>query len=627
MIDTAATNPFLSSLAHGHLLCDGGMGTQLYAYGVQYEHCFDNQNLTQPILVERVHRAYLAAGAQVIETNTFSANAHKLAHFGLADKVQSIARAGAKVARAAREVAGVEALIAGSVGPLGSLLEPYSAITLAQARALFQEQIEGLVEGGVDLLMLETFSDLREIGEAVRAARAVCDLPIVAQMTFSEELFTPTGQTPEQVARTLDHLNVDVIGCNCSVGPQCTLQIIERMARVTSKPLAAQPNAGLPRQVGGRLIYLSSPEYMADYALRMVEAGVRLVGGCCGTTPAHIQAIAARLPELREGRQAAPSSPSVVVQDTSTDLELQPALAPFPFAEALHTGFPISVEMRPPRGANPTKMLAGARLLHDAGVDAVNINDNPMARVRMSNLAAGHLIKQQLGLEPILHMTTRDRNLMALQADLVGANALGMRTILAVTGDPAHTGDYAHAKGVFDVDSIGLIRILRRLNEGGDVAGNSIGQPTNFLIGAALTPTAPDLELELDRFHQKLEAGADFVMTQPIYDPNLFTKVLARIGTMAIPILIGILPLQSYRHAEFLHNELPGVTLTEEALRRMRQAGAEGQTVGMELAMETLDACLHLVTGVYIAPSFDRYEPAAELVRILRARERTQVRA
>jgi homocysteine S-methyltransferase len=313
--------------------------------------------------------------------------------------------------------------------------------------------------------------------------------------------------------------------------------------------------------------------------------------------------------------------------DQPTESETRAVEAPSALIAALRSGFPLSVEVSPPRGANPTKMLQGARLLQEAGVDAVNINDNPMARVRMSNLAAGHLIKQQLGLETILHMTTRDRNLMALQADLLGAHALGVRAILALTGDPSHTGDYALAKGVYDVDSIGLVRILRRLNEGVDVAGNSIGRPTSFLIGIALSPSALNLDLELERFHQKVEAGADFVMTQPVYDPNLFMRVLERIGKLTIPILMGVLPLQSYRHAEFLHNELPGVTLTPETLSRMRDAGAEGQAVGMAMAMEILEGCLHLVNGIYVVPSFQRYEPAAELIRRLRSHMRAAARA
>jgi len=617
----AKTDPFSARLAQGVLLFDGAMGTQLYAQGVTYEQCFDYQNLAQPKLVEGIHRAYLAAGAQVLETNTFGANAHRLAQHGLQDKVHEIARAGARVARAAREVAGVDALVGGAVGPLGSLLEPYSAITLTQARAMFQQEIEALVEGGVDLLVLETFSDLREITEAVRAARAVCDLPIVAQMTFTEELFTPTGQTPEGVARSLDALGVEVIGANCSVGPQSMLAVIERMSRVTSRPLSAQPNAGLPSNVAGRLIYLTSPGYMADYARKMVRAGARLVGGCCGTTPATIQAFASALVTGDVLATHADAPPSLItVTELPPEAEPEHSEPPSTMASALKHGFFISVELAPPRGVNPDKMVAGGRLLRDAGVDAVNITDGAMARVRMSTLAAGSLIKQRVGLDPILHVTTRDRNLMALQSDLLGAHALGLRAILALTGDPPSTGDYAHAKGVYDVESIGLMRILRRLNEGVDVAGNAIGHPTDFLIGAALNPVALDLEWELDRFQQKVEAGAHFVMTQPVYDAELFARVLGRIGPLPVPVLMGIMPLQSYRNAEFVHNELPGVTLTEAVLARMRAAGTNGQAEGMRIALEILDACLHLVAGVYIMPTFGRYEPAADLVRLLRTR-------
>jgi homocysteine S-methyltransferase len=402
------------------------------------------------------------------------------------------------------------------------------------------------------------------------------------------------------------------------VGPQSTLAILERMSRVTGRPLSAQPNAGLPAQVADRLLYLSSPEYVAEYAARMVAAGARLIGGCCGTTPSHIEAMAARL-STRTAELQTPA-PAVVVVEPLTETEPSTEEPPLPLLDALRRGFAISVEMTPPRGANPAKMLAGARLLAEAGVDAVNINDNPMARVRMSNVAAGYLIKAQLGLDPILHLTTRDRNLMALQSELVGAYALGIRAILALTGDPSHKGDYAHAKGVYDVDSIGLIRILVRLNEGVDVAGSAIGRPTNFLIGAALNPTAEDLEWELDRFHQKLAAGAQFVMTQPIYDPDLFASVLARLGPLEVPVLMGVMPLQSYRNAEFVHNELPGVSVPEAVLERMRAAGADGQAEGMAITRELLAACMHLVSGVYVMPTFGRYEQAAELVRQLRAR-------
>jgi homocysteine S-methyltransferase len=598
------------------------MGTELYARGVPYEQSLEHQNLLEPALVERIHRAYLESGAQILETNTFGANALRLGQYGLSDKVHQIARAGARLARAAREAAGFDALVAGSVGPLGSLLEPYSALTLTQARLMFRQQIEALLEGGIDFLILETFSDVREITAAIMAAREVCDLPIVAQMTFTEELLTPTGQSPESVAQVLDSLNVAVIGVNCSVGPQSTLQIVEHMAQVTQRPLSAQPNAGLPAQVAGRLVYLTSPDYMADYAVRMIQAGARIVGGCCGTTPAHIAAVARR---LRHGAGSVdtyqrPPSPAMVIDThVSTEMGGETAAPTSSFMDALQRRCAISVELRPPRGLNPAKMVAGAAALQAAGVDALNLTDGAMARVRMSTMVAGFLVKNATGIDPILHITTRDRNLMALQADLIGLHALGMRHVLALTGDPPATSDNARARGVYDVDSIGLIRLLRGFNRGADVTGNSIGRPTNFVIGAALTLSAPDLELELDRFWQKIEAGVDFIMTQPIYDPDLFASVLARLGPLSVPILLGVLPLQSYRHAEFLHNELPGVELTDDVLGRMRNAGSDGQAEGMKMAQEILDQCLHLVSGVYVMPSFDRYEPAAELVCAIRA--------
>ena len=566
MRESLRVHPLLRRLEAGPLLCDGGMGTELYARGIPYEQSLEHQNVQEPALVERIHRAYLEAGAQILETNTFGANALRLGQYGLSDKVHVIARAGARLARAAREATGIDALVAGSVGPLGSLLEPYSALTLTQARLMFRQQIEALLEGGIDFLMLETFSDVREITAAIMAAREVSDLPIVAQMTFTEELLTPSGQSPESVAQILDGLGVDVIGVNCSVGPQSTLQIVEHMAQVTQRPLSAQPNAGFPAQVAGRLVYLTSPDYMAEYASRLIQAGARIVGGCCGTTPAHIAAVARRLQHSDAAVARAQRLPSpVIVADAHALPEMgEPAASTSLFMEALQRRSAISVELRPPRGLNPAKMVAGAAALGAAGVDAVNLTDGAMARVRMSTMVAGFLVKNATGLDPILHITTRDRNLMALQADLIGLHALGMRHVLALTGDPPATGDNMRARGVYDVDSIGLIRLLRGFNRGADIAGNSIGRPTNFVIGAALTMSAPDLELELDRFRQKIEAGVDFIMTQPIYDPDLFASVLARIGPVPVPILLGVLPLQSYRHAEFLHNELPGVELTDE---------------------------------------------------------------
>jgi homocysteine S-methyltransferase len=588
------------------------MGTQLYARGVSYDQCFDAQNLEQPSLVEQIHREYVAAGAELIETNTFGANRIKLAAHGLEDRVLQINRAGARVARAAREITGEMIYVAGSVGPTGRAIEPYGSTTLAGVHDVFREQIAALLEGGVDLLVLETFSDLREMREAVRAARELGDLPILAQMTFTDELLTPQGHSPEQVVETLSALDVDVIGANCSVGSQALVSIVERLLGAGAGRVSAMPNAGFPTHVGNRVIYRSSPEYMAEHGQRMVRQGAVIVGGCCGTTPEHIASLR-RVLATSDGER--PSVEVIAVQERET--ESGPPADVSTLTTVLGRKRVISVEVSPPRGANPRKALQGATLLRDAGVDAVNIFDSAMARVRMSAMATGVLIRQQIGVEVIVHFTTRDRNLMAIQSDLIGGHALGIRTILAVTGDPPSVGNYAQSKAVYDVDSVGLVRIIKRLNAGEDVGGNSIGTPTRFLVGCGLNPTADDLEWEIDHFQQKLEAGAEFVMTQPVYDADLFRTVLERIGPVDVPILMGVLPLQNHRHALFLHNELPGVKLTAEALARMEAAGADGIAEGLRIAREMIDECGPLTGGIYIMPSFHRYEMAATLVSSL----------
>lgn len=603
--------PFRDRLRQGTVIvADGAMGTQLYARGIDHAQCFDAQNLDNPDLVEQIHREYIAGGAELIETNTFGANRAKLGQHGLEARVRDINVRGARIARGAREITGEPVLVAGSIGPTGFALEPFGTATPADLYDIFYEQVGALVEGGVDLLIFETFGDVREIAEGIRAARAISDLPIVAQMTFAEDLRTPLGHTPEQVAEVLGELGVDVIGANCSVGPNAMLALIERLLGAGIGAVSAMPNAGWPTRVADRVMYQSSPEYMAEYGRRMADLGVAMIGGCCGTTPAHIAALTAAI------RHGAPARVDVVPTFEPEPARDEPGSSST-LAEKLGRRRVISVEIRPPRGANPGKALQGAHLLAEAGVDAVNVLDSAMARVRMSSISTAVLVKQTVGVEPIVHFTTRDRNLMAIQSDLIGAHALGIRNILALTGDPPVLGDYAQSKGVYDVDSIGLIKVIKRLNAGVDVGGNSIGTPTNFLVGAAFNPTAEDLGWELNRFHEKLEAGADFVMTQPVYDAELFRRVLREVGSLNLPILMGILPLQSYRHASFLHNELPGVKLTADALHRMELAGTDGVRAGMEMAREMIDACGDLVAGLYIVPSFGRYEVVAHLVEEL----------
>src|SRR5216683_5660004 len=615
-MDGPRINPFLSRLARGPLLGDGAMGTQLHLHGIPFERCFDELNLTEPHIVEEIHREYIRVGAELIETNTFGANRIKLARHGLEAKVRDINLRAVKLARGAREVSGEPVFLAGSVGPIGQTLQPVGRITLAEAQATFREQIEGLLEGGADLLVLETFTNLPELLAAVQAARAACDLPVVAQMTFAEDGLTLSGEEPSQVVTALEAAGVSVIGVNCGVGPQVALQVLETMRPLTRLPLSGQPNAGLPTRVEGRFFYFATPEYFATYARQAADLGVAYIGGCCGTTPAHIAAMRAALRPIAGTptiRQPAAS--------TAIAIDLTPAeqLPPTPFAQRLAQGsFVVSVEIDPPRGLNPSKCIAGAQLIKDAGADAINIGDSPMARVRMSALSLAIMIRQQVGIDTLIHFTSRDKNLMALQAELIGAHALGIRNIIALTGDPPRIGDYPSATGVWDVDSIGLIKILQRLNEGYDWLGTSIGKPANFTIACAVNPSAEDLDNEIDRFRQKIEAGADVAMSQPLYDLVTLERFFEKTGPLPVPFLLGVLPLQSSRHAEFMHNEVPGIVVPQQLRDRMRAAGENGIAEGLTQSRELLTDTRHLVQGVYLMPSFGRYEVVAELVRWLR---------
>jgi methionine synthase I (cobalamin-dependent)/5,10-methylenetetrahydrofolate reductase len=614
-METAVQSPFRERLAGGRvILADGAMGTQLFDRGVGYDECLDAQTIDRPLLVEQVHRDYITAGAELIETNTFGANRVKLAAYGLEERVHEINRRAPRLARAAREICGESVFVAASVGPTGRAIEPFGNTSRQQVHEVFHEQISALLEGGPDLLVLETFGDLAEIVEGMRAARDLTDLPIVAQMTFDDDLRTPQGHSPEQVADVLASSGADVIGANCSVGSNTLLALTERFIAAGVRYVAVMPNAGWPTRMGNRVVYHSSPEYMAAYGRRMTDVGAAIVGGCCGTTPAHIRALRAAIESQSESTAAVE-----VVASVDAERESASAVDVSPLAGKLGRQRVISVEISPPRGANPRKAIQGARLLRDAGVDAVNIFDSAMARVRMSAMATSVMIKQQLDMEAIVHFTTRDRNLMAIQSDLIGGHAMGIRAVLALTGDPPPLSSQAEYKAVYDIDSIALIRIIKQLNQGVDTAGNSIGTPTHFLVGCALNPTADDLDWELEKFQHKLEAGADFVMTQPVYDPILFRRVVEAIRPADIPILMGVLPLQSHRHALFIHNELAGVKLTESVLRRMERAGANGMPEGLRIAREMIDDCGPLAAGLYIIPSFGRYEMAAQLVVELRS--------
>jgi methionine synthase / methylenetetrahydrofolate reductase(NADPH) len=622
------THPFITRLGQGPILCDGAMGTLLHERGVPIDACFDELNLTNPVLVNEIHREYIAAGAEIIETNTFGANRFKLEAHGLAERVRDVNLRGAKIAREAREISGQPVLVAGSVGPTGRTLEPIGTTSSDVVRDAYRQQIGALLEGGVDLLIIETISSLDEMRAAIEAAQEVSDLPIVAQMTFGDDGLTIGGSTPEDVVATLELYGVAVIGANCSVGPRHTVGVLRRLVRHGSSGtrFSGQPNAGWPMQVGDRIVYPSSTDYFAKYTRDALSLGLSIVGGCCGTTPAHIRAMREAIDVVlrANGSATVAPEPAVAVRERQRREILAPE-GPTLLAQKIGKEFVVSVEVDPPKGINPRKTLAGAQLLKDAGVEFINVADSPMARVRMSALTLCYLIQHQIGVETILHFTTRDRNLMGLQSDLIGAHAVGVRNIIALTGDPPSLGDYPNATAVYDVDSVGLVRVIKSFNAGTDAAGSSIGQQASFTVAVACDPTRPDLEEEADRLSRKIGNGGDIVMTQPVFDFSTWTDFVAiyerRYGSIPVPVLLGVLPLQSTRHAEFLHNEVPGIRLTEAARERMRLAGNQGRKEGVKLAQELILEARDSVHGIYVMPSFGRYEVAAETISVLTNRE------
>jgi homocysteine S-methyltransferase len=617
-------SPFLTRLLNpAPVLFDGAMGTQLYARGVPLQRCFDELNLFEPDLVQAVHRAYIDAGAEVIETNTFAANRAQLTAFGRADKVREINLRGVKIAREAKEVSGQNVFIAGSVSSIGQPLAPIGVLDPLAARAIFVEQIEALLEAGVDLLVLETFGGIAELREAVLAAQSVsADLPLVASLSPASDGGV-CSEMDTQLASEVDELNaldVTAIGINCGGGPQAALDALETIARHTTRPIVAMPNAGYPTLIGGRHHYAATPAYFADSARRLLTGGAKLIGGCCGTGPEHIAAmrtIVADFSSPATDRGPRPTAEANVAPLALSSAPDAASTAPeSPLAQKVRAGrFIISVEVDPPRGLHPRKMLDGASLIRAAGADCVDIGDSPMARVRMNCVAFAALVEQHVGLETLIHFTTRDRNAMALQSDLLGAHALGIRNLIALTGDPPRGGVSPHATGVWDVDSIGFIKIIKQLNQGFDWAQNSIGRPTQFFVACAVNPMANDLELELDRYHRKVEAGADVAITQPLYDLEQLHRFLDRVPHPPIPTIVEIMPLQSSKHAEFCHNELDGVVIPEGLLRTMREAGERGIDVGLRQAHTFLTEVLPLVQGVLFVPSFHRYEMVCELVR------------
>jgi homocysteine S-methyltransferase len=605
---------FVSILAEQVVVFDGAMGTRLYELGVFLNRCFDELNLSNGSLVESVHRSYVAAGADVIETNTFGANRPKLDRHGLGDQVRAINQAGAGLARKA---AG-NAFVAGAIGPLGVRIEPWGPTSVDEAVEIFAEQAAALAEGGVDLFSVETFYDLAEVEAVVRGIRRVSDLPIVAHMTLEDDGSSLEGVAPEVFGPRLAALSVQAVGVNCSVGPAAMLEAVERMAPVVALPISAQPNAGKPRAVDNRNLYLCSPEYMAVYAKRFIEAGVRIVGGCCGTTPDHIKAIRGAV------RAATPARRTRVAVSVPAPEAHQ--IAPVPVGERsrLSKGigeekFVVSVEMLPPRGHDLAKTLAGAKLLHDAGIDAINIPDGPRASARMSPMAMAVRLEREVGIETIIHYCCRDRNLLGMQSDLLGAHTLGLRNVLIITGDPPKLGDYPDATAVFDVDSIGLTNMVTRLNHGLDVGGNAIGEPTAFYVGCGVNPGSPDLDREIARFEWKVDAGAQFCITQPVFDVEALLTFLDRVRGIRIPVIAGIWPLTSYRNAEFMNNEVPGVSVPEAILERMRRADTKdgARIEGVAIAQEALGALLAHIQGAQISAPFGRYQTALEVAQVI----------
>jgi len=620
--------PFLDALAERVLVCDGAMGTMLYARGVFINKSFDALNLTQPDLVAEVHRDYVRAGADIIETNTFGANRIKLGSFGIADRLHEINERGVRLAR---EAAGDAAYVAGAIGPLGIRIEPWGKTGVDEARAYFREQAQALADGGVDLFILETFRDLNEMGAAIDAVRSVSDRPIVAQMTTEEDGNTLDGMPPERFAPELERRGATLIGVNCSVGPAPMLETIERMAAVTKLRLAAQPNAGKPRDVEGRNIYLSSPEYMASYARRFVLHNVRIVGGCCGTTPEHIRQIKAAVRAAR-AQHATPSGVRDVSETSRSGVRVvsetsRGATPPVSrerksrLAHAIaHGRFASIIELLPPRGFDCAPVVERARSLRIRGIDAVNIPDGLRAGARISALSLAVLIEQQAGIETILHYSCRDRNLLGIQSDLLGAHAMGLRNLMLITGDPGRVGDYPDATAVFDVDSIGLTNVVSRLNHGCDIGGQPIGAATAYHIGVSVNPAAPNLDEELRRFEYKVEAGAEFVITRPVFDVAAFEQFLRRIEDAKLPVIAGIFPFESARNAEFMANEVPGMRVPEVLLDRMRAAeSADGGTAeGIAIAAEIAARIRGAVEGLQISTASGNIDAALAVVDGLR---------
>jgi homocysteine S-methyltransferase len=607
---------FIQAIADEHVyLFDGAMGTMLYSKGVFINKCYDELNLRSPEIVLDVHRQYVRAGAEIIETNTYGANRVKLSGFGIEDELRDINRRAAEIAR---EAAGDGVYVAGAIGPLGIRIEPYGPTSVDEAREVFREQAEALRDGGVDLLICETFSSIPEAEQAVAAIRDVCTLPVVVQLTIGVDGRTVYGDSPRLIAQRLDRAGADVIGLNCSVGPDIMLDAIEEMAAVTAKKLSCQPNAGLPREVNGRQMYMASPEYFAKYAKRLIHKGVKFIGGCCGTTPEHVKMMADAV------RPLSPRRTFVIVDRNGSKPEVPAGVEPVPIESRSNWGrkiaageFVTTIEITPPKGPNADALVESVRSIREAGVDAVNVPDGPRAQNRMGAIAVAVLLQQRVGIEAVLHYCCRDRNLLGMHSDLLGCAALGVRNLLLITGDPPKMGPYPEATAVFDIDSIGLTNMVTLMNRGLDLGGNPFGQPTSFTIGVGVNPGHLDLEHELRRLDWKVKAGAEYAITQPVFDADVLENFLQRIEPLGLPVVAGIWPLLSYRNAQFMNNEVPGVSVPEGVMDRMRIASEKSREhalrEGVTIARETLERVRSRVAGVQVSAPLGRVDLALEV--------------
>ena len=606
---------FVQAIADSHVyLFDGAMGTMLYSRGVFINKCYDELNLLNPEMVLEIHRQYVRAGAEILETNTYGANRVKLQAFGLEEQLQAINEEAVHIARKA---AGDSVYVAGAIGPLGIRIEPYGPTSLDEARAVFREQAAALLSGEVDLFVLETFSNITEIEQAISAVKEICSLPIIAQVTIGTDHRTIFGDSPTDIARRLESAGADVVGLNCSVGPDILLDAVEELAAATGKKISCQPNAGLPRDVHGRQMYMASPDYMSKYAKRLIHKGVKFLGGCCGTTPEHIKLMADAVRPLSPRRQ-------FVVLERLEEEPARGGIEPVPLAERSNWGrklsageFVTTIEITPPKGGDPTKMLDSVRSIRAAGIDAVNVPDGPRAQNRMGAIAVAVLVQQQVGIEPVLHYCCRDRNLLGIHSDLLGCAALGIRNLLLITGDPPKMGPYPDATAVFDIDSIGLTNMVNLLNHGLDLGGNPFGQPTSFAIGVGVNPGHLDLDYELSRFDWKIKAGAEYAITQPVFDASQLEHFLERVQPCPIPIVAGIWPLLSYRNAQFMNNEVPGVSVPDDVMERMRVASdrskEHGLREGVAIARETLERVRTKVAGVQVSAPLGRVDLALDV--------------